>query len=80
MCWLPWKIITKAYSSPLAAETKNALIACGKGPYFFNPLAAAVIYIEALLSEVVKSLGNEAIMKLKQVEKMFERMEIETEG
>jgi DNA-binding MurR/RpiR family transcriptional regulator len=72
--------ITDAYSSPLAAETKNTLIASGKGPYFFNPLTSAVIYVEALLSEVVKSLGNEAVMKLKRVEKLFERMEIEAEG
>jgi DNA-binding MurR/RpiR family transcriptional regulator len=72
--------ITDAYSSPLAAETKNTLIASGKGPYFFNPLTSAVIYAEALLSEVVKSLGSEAIMKLKRIEKLFERMEIEAEG
>lgn len=72
--------ITDAHSSPLAAETKNTLIASGKGPYFFNPITAAVIYVEALLSEVVKSLGNEAVMKLKRVEKLFERMEIEAEG
>ena len=71
--------ITDTYSSPLAAETKYALIASGKGPYFFNPLTSAVIYVEALLSEVVKSLGNEAVMKLKRVENLFERMEIEAE-
>jgi DNA-binding MurR/RpiR family transcriptional regulator len=71
--------ITDTYSSPLAAETENTLIASGEGPYFFNPLTSAVIYVEALLSEVVKSLGNEAVMKLKRVEKLFERMEIEAE-
>jgi DNA-binding MurR/RpiR family transcriptional regulator len=47
--------ITDTYSSPLAAETQNTLIASGKGPYFFNPLTSAVIYAEALLSAVVKS-------------------------
>ena len=51
-----------------------------QGPFFFNSLSYAVIYIEALFSKVMKSLGNEAIMKFKQVEKMFERMEIETDG
>ena len=72
--------ITDTYSSPVAAETKNTLIASGKGPYFFNPLTSAIIYAEALLSEVVRSLGNEAVLKLKRVEKLFERMEIEVEG
>ena len=72
--------ITDTYSSPLAAETHNTLIASGKGPYFFNPLTSAVIYVETLLTEVVKSLGDEAVVKLKRVETLFEKMEIEVEG
>lgn len=72
--------LTDSHSSPLAVETENTLIASSEGPYFFSPLTSLVIYIETLLSEVVKSLGNEAISKLKRVEKLFERMDIETEG
>jgi len=71
--------ITDTYSSPLAVETKNTLIASSKGPYFFSPLTSVIIYVEALLSQVVKSLGNEAVMKLERVERLFKRMEIETE-
>ncbi len=72
--------ITDTLSSPLAAETESTLIASSKGPYFFTPLTSLVIYAEALLSEAVKALGDEAIMKVKHVEKLFGRMDIETEG
>lgn len=72
--------VTDSHSSPLAVETKNTLIASSKGPYFFTPLTSLVIYAETLLSEVVKSLGNEAVSRLKHVENLFERMDIETEG
>ncbi|OPL13211.1 MAG: hypothetical protein AVO38_13900 [delta proteobacterium ML8_D] len=72
--------ITDSYSSPIAIETKNSLIVSSKGPYFFTPLVSLVIYMEALLSELVKSLGDKAIDKLKRTEELFERMNIETEG
>lgn len=69
--------ITDTHSSPLAAETEEALIASSIGPYFFTPLASLAVYTEALLSEAVKSLGTEAVSKLKRIENLFERMDIE---
>ncbi len=70
-------VITDTHSSPLAAESENILIASSTGPYFFTPLVSLAVYCEALLSEAVKSLGNEAVLKLKRVEKLFEHMDIE---
>ena len=72
--------ITDSYSSPLAVETESTLIASSKGPYFFTPLTSLVLYTETLLLETVKSLGNKAISKLKNVEDLFARMDVETEG
>jgi DNA-binding MurR/RpiR family transcriptional regulator len=72
--------ITDSHSSPIAVETESTFIASSEGPYFFTPLTSLVIYAEALLSEAVKALGNDAISKLKRVENLFGRMEIETES
>ena len=71
--------MTDTYSSPLAAETENNLIISTKGDYFFSPITAAIIYIEGLLSEVVKALGNKAIRKLKDAERLLDKLEIEME-
>jgi DNA-binding MurR/RpiR family transcriptional regulator len=72
-------VMTDSYSSPLATETENSLIISTRGDYFFSPITTAIIYIEGLLSEVVKILGNKAVRKLKEAERLLEKLEIEIE-
>ena len=72
--------ITDMYSSPLAVLTDNSLIVSTSGPYFFSPLISMAIYVEALLAEVVKAMGDEAVTKMKRIENLFARMEIEAEA
>lgn len=69
--------ITDCMSSPLAIETDNFLVTSIEGEYFFSPIAAAVICIETLLSELVKELGDKAIQRLSQVEYIIEKLESE---
>ena len=69
--------ITDSRSSPLAIEADHALIVSIKGDYFFSPMAAAVIIIETLLSEVVKRLGKKALQRLNQTEHLIDAFKIE---
>jgi DNA-binding MurR/RpiR family transcriptional regulator len=69
--------ITDKLSSPLTNETDNYLIAYMGGDYFFSPIAAAVIYIETLLSGVIKKIGVQAIQRLNHTEKILEKLKIE---
>jgi len=69
--------ITDRLSSPLVKDTDNFLITSIEGDYFFSPIAAAVICIETLLSELVKQLGNQAIHRLNQAEYILEQLETE---
>lgn len=70
--------ITDSLSSPLATETDNFLITSIVSDYFFSPIVAAIIYIETLLSELVKQLGDKAIQRLNQAEYILEKLETET--
>jgi len=69
--------ITDSLSSPLAIETDNFLITSIEGDYFFSPIAATIICIETLLSELVKELGEKAIQRLNHTEYILEQLEIE---
>ncbi|MCD4720633.1 MAG: MurR/RpiR family transcriptional regulator [Desulfobacula sp.] len=69
--------ITDNLSSPLAMETDNFLIASAEGNYFFNPMVAAIICIETLLSELVKQLGDKAIQRLNHIGYILEELETE---
>lgn len=69
--------ITDSLSSPLAGKTDNFLIASAKGDYFFNPMVAAIICIETLLSELVKQLGDKAIERLNHTEYILEELKTE---
>jgi len=69
--------ITDRLSSPLANETDNFLITSIEGDYFFSPIAAAIICIETLLSELVKQLGDKAIQRLNHTEYILEKLETE---
>ncbi len=69
--------ITDSPSSPLAIETDNFLITSTVGDYFFSPIAAAIICIETLLSELVKQLGDKAIQRLDHTEYILEKFETE---
>ena len=60
--------VTDSLSSPLALETDNFLINSVQGDYFFSPIAAAVICIETLLSELLKHFGAKAIDRLNRAE------------
>jgi DNA-binding MurR/RpiR family transcriptional regulator len=70
--------ISDSVSSPLTNETENYLIVSIQGDYFFSPIAAAVICIETLLSELVKQLDDKAIQqRLNYAEFIMDRMKVE---
>ncbi len=69
--------ITDSVSSPLTNETDNFLITSIQGDYFFSPIAAAVICIETLLSELVKQLGEQSLKRLNHAETILDAMDIE---
>lgn len=69
--------ITDSISSPLATETDNLLVAAIQGSNFFSPIAAVMICVEALLSELVVKLGDEAIARLNHAEMILDKLGIE---
>jgi len=69
--------ITDSVSSPLARETDNYLITSIEGDYFFSAIAAALICIETLLSELVNRLGEKAILRLNRTESVLEKLGVE---
>ncbi|MCP4672411.1 MAG: MurR/RpiR family transcriptional regulator [Desulfobacula sp.] len=69
--------ITDSLASPLAMETDNFLIVPNTVDYFFSPMAASMICIETLLSELVKQLGDKAIKRLNQTEYILDKLETE---
>ena len=70
--------ITDSASSPLTNETENYLTVAIQGDYFFSPIAAAVICIETLLSELVNRLDDGVLQdRLKHAEKILDRMNVE---
>ncbi len=66
--------LTDSLSSPLVTATDNFLITSMVGDYFFSPVAATVICIETMLSELVKQLGPKAIKRLNHTEHILEKM------
>lgn len=70
--------ITDSASSPLTNETENYLSVSIQGDYFFSPIAAAVICIETLLSELVNQLDDSVLHdRLSHAEKILDRMNVE---
>lgn len=69
--------ITDNISSPLAAETNNLLLAPIRGNYFFSPIAAMMIYVEALLAELAIQLGEKALTRLKRTETLLGSLQME---
>lgn len=70
--------ITDSASSPLTNETENYLMVSIQGDYFFSPIAAAVICIETLLSELVNQLDDSVLQeRLNHTEKIMDRMKVE---
>ncbi len=69
--------ITDSMSSPLAMETDNLLVADIQGSNFFSPIAAVMICVEALLSELVVTLGDEAVARLNHAEMILDKLNIE---
>jgi len=70
--------ITDSPSSPLTNETENYLKVSIEGDYFFSPIAAAVICIETLLSELVNQLDDSVLHdRLSHAEKILDRMNVE---
>ncbi len=69
--------ITDNIYSPLAAETNNVLLTPIKGNYFFSPIAAMMICVEALLAELVIQLGEKSLTRLKQTETFIESLQME---
>jgi len=67
--------ITDSASSPLTNETENYLLVSIQGDYFFSPIAAAVICIETLLSELVNQLDDSVLQeRLSYTETILDRM------
>lgn len=69
--------ITDSLSSPLAGETDYFLLTSNEGDYFFTPIVSTVLYIETLLSGIVKQLGDKAIDRLNRAENILDRLETE---
>lgn len=69
--------VTDSNSSPLAIEADHFLLASIKGDYFFSPIVTAMILIEALLSDLVKKLGQRSIQQLEHAEKILNALNIE---
>lgn len=70
-------VITDSNSSPLAIEADNFLLTSIQGDYFFSPIVASMIIIEALLSELVKKLGSSSIQRLDRAETILNALNIE---
>lgn len=69
--------ITDGISSPLASETSNFLVAAIQGSYFFSPVVALIVYVEALLSELVVRIGDDAVRRLNHTENILDKFNIE---
>lgn len=69
--------ITDSIASPLANETEYYIITPAYGNFFFSPIVSQIICVEALLSEIVNNLGDEAIERLNKAEATLERMGVE---
>ena len=70
--------MTDNQSSPLAAESDTTLHISAKEKNFFSPITSGIIYIEALLSEVVRLLEQKALRKLEEAERLLGQLGIET--
>lgn len=70
--------ITDSISSPLVRGTEHFLISPIHGNFFFSPITAMVICVEALLSELVIQLGEKAIFSLNRTESFLESLQSET--
>lgn len=71
--------MTDSVSSPLAYETDNLLVISSKGDFYFSPITSGVLYLEALLTNAVKILGDKAVEKLRNNERLLDRLGVETE-
>ena len=71
--------MTDSASSPLAYETDNLLLISSKGDFYFSPITSGVLYLEALLTDAVKILGERAVAKLRTNETLLDRLGVETE-
>jgi DNA-binding MurR/RpiR family transcriptional regulator len=73
-------VITDSQYSPLVKYAKHKMFISIKGDFYFSPITAGIIYVEALLSAVVRKFGEKAIRKLKQQEYFFSKMGVEIDN
>lgn len=71
--------LTDSMASPLAYATDNLLLMSCKGDFYFSPITSGVLYLEALLTDAVKILGDRAVNKLRTNESLLDRLGVETE-
>lgn len=71
--------MTDSMASPLAYETDKLLVISSKGDFYFSPITSGVLYLEALLTDAVKILGDRAVDKLRNNERLLDRLGVETE-
>jgi DNA-binding MurR/RpiR family transcriptional regulator len=69
--------ITDSQISPLINYAKHTLFGACKGNYFFTPLISFTMYVEALLTELIKKSGHISITTLKKKERIFAKMDTE---
>ncbi len=70
-------VLTDSRSSPLANEADAFLLLSPKTDSFFDSITAGAMYVNAILSEVVRRLGDTAIERLRQNETALSEFGIE---
>lgn len=68
-------MISDSYDAPLPHD--HAFIVATKGPFFLSGMTAAFVLSEVLLLLTAKAIGQKALRRLHQMERLFENMNVE---
>jgi DNA-binding MurR/RpiR family transcriptional regulator len=68
-------VISDSYDAPLVHD--HAFIVATRGPFFLSGMTAALVLSEALLLLTARALGQKALKRLHQMERLFESMHVE---
>lgn len=69
--------ISNHITSPVRVYGDDNLTVQSQGPFYFNPVAALFVLLEALVAQIAEDMGAEAIGMLKQRERVFDQLDIE---
>lgn len=69
--------LTDSHGSPVVSNKASCFIVSTQGPFYFNSLAATLVFLESLLVIVARQLGDKAINTLKTRESLFKELKVE---